>query len=972
MMRASWTGILCGAIATIGSAATDGAGQSGSSDTPDARPADRVTIHRTAYQRGRAGRGLSVRWIGQDGHDYVSASTRLEPDDRQDIHIAVGGLDPRREITRIDVSVPWGHKWQYNPEDRNWHVALKRDKGAAVADLFVQADRPDFGPVWHILVRYDDGSTAEADLRSRKVNPFLRVASTAVQARWVGQDRHDFAATGPGVGPDGLQDARIHLGGLSPKIPVKSIRIEAASGSGWEFGMNPRLLSNAELIKDPKDPKQGDLYFQPDRDLAGQRLRMTLVYEDGSPDAVAVAAGRCDARLRMSQAPVPKVEEMTLTARWLGQDRSHPSRPGDIHILLGGLPGSARIAAISLTDTVREAWQYRASDRVPALLDGSPGSLDVRIRPDRKTVDLYFTPYRDASRDTFSVRVVATDGRTWHGLFPGGPCDLTRIAPAPEPSRAQARPGDDLQALLDRNGTVVLAKGTYRLRHPLVLNRPATLTSEAGVTLVFAQDPNDQPWTTAVKVRCSNTTLDGFAVRFEGRIRWNPDVSYGPAVIGLTDSFEPGHNDPKSNVVFRNLDLEIPPADDPSKWVEALRLYRLVGGSSGAIIGNRLRGGPIEFFHGPWQILDNDFRGTPPGTFSHNFVVGHYTHDLLIRGNRLSSPSPSGKTWRFLVLTGSSLFDRIERNVIEGVGARDNDTIPWSNEPEIILTENYLLKYEGKVLAASADGKVLRVGPPQGPEVKPGDVVAILNGPAAGQWRRVQHVLDPSAYLIDQPLPKGSDVVSISQAFVSEVFEGNRIDIRGGKRSDGFVLVGNHFGTRVSDNHILGGGLAWRVQAFATENPMIWGWSHVPYMGGVIERNIAEDTDQGASLCVEHSAAIKTNKGRTYMSMQLRDNVVRWSEHFVSRRVRAGTRDPLPGLTVGCRPSADPNELLIEASGNGLDAPPGYRDLPGLVVHAAQFNGQKVVDRKFKLPAAKGPGEGGRREARTIGPRPVR
>jgi hypothetical protein len=146
---------------------------------------------------------------------------------------------------------------------------------------------------------------------------------------------------------------------------------------------------------------------------------------------------------------------------------------------------------------------------------------------------------------------------------------------------------------------------------------------------------------------------------------------------------------------------------------------------------------------------------------------------------------------------------------------------------------------------------------------------------------------------------------------------------------------------------------------------MIWGWSHVPFFGGVTERNVIEDNDQCASFCVEHSAAIKTNKGRTYMSMQLRDNVVRWTEPFLSQRVRARTREPLPGLTIGSRPSADPNELLIEASGNGLDAPPGHRELAGLVVHAARFNGQKVVDRKFKLPAAKAPGETGRREART-------
>ncbi len=674
----------------------------------------------------------------------------------------------------------------------------------------------------------------------------------------------------------------------------------------------------------------------------------------------------------MPQAPLPKIEERAIAGQWLGQDGTHPTKPGYVHIVLRGLPRSARVSAISVTDTVRGASQYRASNRGPAPLDGPPGSLEAQIRPDGTTADLYFNAYRDASTGLFSALVVATDGRMWHGRFAGGPCDLARIAPAPEPSRAEARPGDDLQALVDRNGTVVLTKGTYRLAHPLVLNRPVTLTSAGGATLVFSQDRNDPPWTTAVKVRCSNTTLEGFAVRFAGPVRWNPNVSYGPAVIGLTDSLEPGFGDLKSNVVFKALDLESPPAEDPGKWVEAVRLYRLVGGMSGAIVGNRLRGGPIEFFHGPWQIVDNELRGTPPGTISHSFVTGHYTHDLLIKGNRLSSPSPSGKTWRFLVLTGSSLFDRVEGNIVEGIGARDDDTIPWSNEPEIILTEGYSIKYEGKVVAASADGKVVRIGRPQAPDVQAGDVVAILNGPAAGHWRRVLHALDTTTFLLDEGLPKESDAVSICQGFVSEVFERNRIDIRGGRRSDSFVLAGKHFGTRVVDNHLLGGGLAWRMMATPTEHPVIWGWSHAPYMGGIVERNILEDCEQGGTVGVEHSVAIKTNKGRTYMSIQLRDNVVRWTEPFLMQKIREGAREPVPGLTIGYRPSADPFELTVAASGNTVQAPSGYRELAGMVVHAANFNGQKVVNRRYRLLAPKASEGGSRREARKSGPRPIR
>src|SRR5262249_30639242 len=152
------------------------------------------------------------------------------------------------------------------------------------------------------------------------------------------------------------------------------------------------------------------------------------------------------------------------------------------------------------------------------------------------------------------------------------------------------------------------------------------------------------------------------------------------------------------------------------------------------------------------------------------------------------------------------------------------DTIPWMNEPEVILTENYWLDYEGKVLGLSADGKVLRIGRPQGHAVEPGDVVGILSGPAAGQWRRVAHVLVPQTFLLDRPIPTESDAVSLFHGYISEVFEGNRIDIRGGKRSDSFVLAGNHYAVRVADNHLLGGSLAWRMMACPTELPVIWGW----------------------------------------------------------------------------------------------------------------------------------------------------
>src|SRR5208282_1677052 len=88
------------------------------------------------------------------------------------------------------------------------------------------------------------------------------------------------------------------------------------------------------------------------------------------------------------------------------------------------------------------------------------------------------------------------------------------------------------------------------------------------------------------------------------------------------------------------------------------------------------------------------------------------------------------------------------------------------------------------------------------------------------------------------------------------------------------VLVGNHFGTRVIGNHFLGGANSIRFLACPTETPVVWGWSHAPFLGAVIEDNILEDAAGGAVLGVEHSARyIKSNKGRTYMTIALNRNV---------------------------------------------------------------------------------------------------
>jgi hypothetical protein len=391
---------------------------------------------------------------------------------------------------------------------------------------------------------------------------------------------------------------------------------------------------------------------------------------------------------------------------------------------------------------------------------------------------------------------------------------------------------------------------------------------------------------------------------------------------------------------------------------------RLVTAQGGSVTGCTLHGGSIEFFGGPWQFLDNTYRGLPPGTFSPCVIGGHYVHDLVVRDNRIKPIGPSGKMWRFLVVTGFGHQVRIEKNTVEGIGPRDDDTIPSQNAPEIILTESYKLCFEGKLSALSAEGRLLTIGRPQGEPPLLGHAVSVLAGSHAGQWRTIAQQVSPTTYLLDAPLPDDATVISISGGFVGMRVEGNSIDCRGGKGTASLVLGGNHFGTLVRKNRLIGGGEALRLAAAASEAPMSWGWSHAPFLGGIVEENLIEDSFQGAILGVEHSQHTKSNVGRTYMTVALKRNTIRWSDAFLRQRARAKEATPLRGVTLGYLPSLDSGEFLVTEEGDRLEAPPSAQAKEGVHVHSARVNGRPIKNRGFRLPPMATSGEVSRASTR--------
>jgi hypothetical protein len=422
----------------------------------------------------------------------------------------------------------------------------------------------------------------------------------------------------------------------------------------------------------------------------------------------------------------------------------------------------------------------------------------------------------------------------------------------------------------------------------------------------------------------------------------------------MTETSDNSHPDPRIGLTFTNLDLEAPPAALPGGWEDAPRLLRLVNARSGRVARNRLRGGMIELGEGPWEIAENTYLGTPPGTVCPAVIAAHNGFDLAVRKNRAQPAGPSGKTWRFLVLTGSGANDRIEENEVVGIGPRDDDTIPWANAPEIMLTESYQLFFEGKPAALAAGGRIVSIGQgkPLGPAPRTGSVAAVLAGSQPGQWRRIAQVLDPSTFLLEEPLPPGTERIAITTGFVAETFARNTIDTRGGARAINLVLPGNHFGARILDNHLVGAGDGFQIMAYPTEAPGIWGWSHVPFLDGLIAGNTIEDAPGGGILGVMHSEYTKSSRGRTYMTATLSENTVKWSPAFLAAHPgRGGTGGPA-GLTIGFKPALDPGELILSTRNNRFDAPAGTMGTATVRVHAAVLNGRKTVDQSFTLNAA--------------------
>ena len=183
--------------------------------------------------------------------------------------------------------------------------------------------------------------------------------------------------------------------------------------------------------------------------------------------------------------------------------------------------------------------------------------------------------------------------------------------------------------------------------------------------------------------------------------------------------------------------------------------------------------------------------------------------------------------------------------------------------------------------------------------VRPGTVCAILTGPHAGEWYRVAQAITPTRFVMERPLPPGDYAISLSTGFVEDVYARNVIDNRGGS-SVPLDLAGTHFGTRILDNHLLGG-VGMLMSAMPTERPNLWGWSHVPFFGVLVAGNAIEDARGGLKLDAEDNQYNKTTAGRVYVQATVQNNTVRWTPRIFSAGRRTAAKPLPPAFRLGDR-----------------------------------------------------------------------
>lgn len=846
---------------------------------------------------------VSARWLGQVGTDRVGRSAEPGPNGVQDMVIELSGLPADAEVDRVVVQGRGRDEWTFNGPGNHWAADLERAPKSDRARISVEPSQVESGRAFSVVVGLSGGRRGSATVQGGPADPMARMPEVRLAARWAGPSGVDRAGPGPSVGPDGFEDMRVDLARLDPGPEVTGGTIRVEGGPTWSFGPNPEGLNDAMLVRPAEDRTRGALFLAPVDGMERKRGMVELSYSNGTRDRVLFEVGSAPVGRRMPRPALPIVSEVSSRARWLGQDDE-----GVVRVEVTLDPRIRPVSAV-LSDGVAGSWAVDGiGGKSMPFVEDRPRPLELARGSRPGTWQLSFTPYRPLDGEDLVLRLIDEGGASSIARIAGGPCDPLRRFEAPRARRIRVGDDQDLSEMAREGGTIVLSPGIHRLDRPLDLLEPTTLVGEPGAELRFRQPPGDMDWGEAIAIRgAGRTSISGLRIRFDGPVRWDPKAHWGGAVVGVPNlGKRPGG---PVHVEIRDLDLEAPPAS--SDWERAPNTIRLIDTQSGAIERCVFKGGEITLFNGPWRISGNRHRGTQPKTFSGSFLSGRVTRDLEIVDNEIRPEPGSGKLYRFLALADRGVGVTIRGNRVIGVGPMDDDERPHPNAPEVLLTESYLIRFEGRHAGLSEDGRVLAIPDPQGEHPSVGEVASVLSGPEAGNWSRIVQILDRNVVLLDPPLPLGEYDVAITPGFVDTVIERNAIDCRGSTQAHNVVLTGNHYGTRMAENELIGGANAFRLSGYVSTQPFGYGWSHTPQFDLEVASNSIVDSALGGLIAVHHGPGMKSNRGRVYLTASVSGNIFRWTGND---RPTAG--EPPVAMTIGHLPSIDAGELAVKTGRN--------------------------------------------------------
>ncbi len=893
------------------------------------------TIAATYFQQ------LKAQWLGQVETDQVGRSSTPGPSGIQDVVIEVTGIPRGLQIKQVRIQGFGGDEWYYQGPHGPYAALLERSSRSTSVRLSIEPSRVETGRRFTMTLVDSRGRSAQVRFQGGRADPNLRMPEVALQATWKGPSGSDYTSPAPVPGPDGIEDLQIALNRLDPDQEIRSIDLRSThegAGTRWVYGPDRSGSNSAHFVRHPSEPTQGTVYFSQLKSHEPGPLLVGVRYENGTTDETKVLIPE-GVNVRSVQPPSPPtIQLVDHRSTWYGVLPQSTGGLGLVGVEVERPTDLGPIHGAVLSDGNRGAWVFerpRGASKAAQhwLRDsriGKHSELALARGRNSGSILVQFQPYRDPGESTYYLRLIDESGRQVVIPIKTKSVDISSQFEEPIPGGFEVDSIVSLKRALERGGTIRIRPGVYRFRSPLRLERPVHLIGALGVEIVFQQRSGSPPWDEAISIRGAGlTTIEDVRIGFEGSVFWNRRAPRGPAIIGVPE--QDGVVGP-IRFTLKGSTLEAPLAT--SDWEPAPLLLRLVGATSGIVDSNQFQGGPIEVAGGPWRFSNNTHQGPVHSTNAYSMISAHHVYDFDLVDNEVIPDRTGGKLWRFAVITNRGSGVRILRNRVIGVGPRDDDLHEHPNAPEVLLTESYRLRFEGRPLGRLASGRILVIPEPQGSLPETGDVVAVVAGKPEGWWTRVVQVIDRNHLLLEDPMPEDVRAVTVGPAFTEMKISGNTIDSTGSTIANNLVLTGNHYGTEISENALIGGRSGFRIHAFATEKPLVWGWSRTPCFDLKVTKNEIRDAREGGWINVFHNEVTRSSIGRLYLTAVLSENEFHWTESNPTSDSGGWT-----ALTIGSSESIDPGESRVESYDNLASVDLGRAPERPVRIHSGTFNG---------------------------------